>query len=81
MVRSIATRVSVPTFSLDRLDDEVEGLGHRRTLRRGQTESLTEVILSLEEPWRSRSLLWLSDRANGSAGRSAFAETGGRMGG
>jgi hypothetical protein len=41
----------------------------RGVRRRGQTESLAQVIFSLEEPWRSRFLLWLSERANGGCGR------------
>jgi hypothetical protein len=41
----------------------------RGVRRRGQTESLAQVIFSLEEPWRSRFLLWLSERANGGSGR------------
>lgn len=73
MTSSIATRASVPASSLDRVDDGVTGmlkerLGRRRTLTTGQTESLTPVIFSLEEPWRSRFPLWLSDRANGGCG-------------
>jgi hypothetical protein len=70
----MAARISVPTFSLGRMKKkEVTGmikerLDRRRTFKRGQTESLTEVIFSLEEPWRSRFLVWLSERANGGCG-------------
>lgn len=73
MISSIATRTSVPTFSLDRSNEEVTGmirekLGRSKTLANGQRESLTQVIFSMEEPWRSRFLVWLSDRANGGCG-------------
>lgn len=70
MIDSKVTRISVATFSLDRLKKEVtemlkEKIDRRRTLRRGQTESLARVIFSLEEPWRTRFLVWLSERADG----------------
>lgn len=53
----------------------MENHNGRGTLTRGQTESLTEVIFSLEEPWRSRFLWWLSERANGEYGRRPPSQT------
>lgn len=73
MINSVVPRISVSTFSLDRVKKEVTGMlkektDRRRTLRREPTESLAQVIFSLEEPWRSRFLVWLSERADGECG-------------
>ena len=40
-----------------------------------QTESMARVIFSLEEPWRSRFLWWLSERANGEYGHQLPSRT------
>ncbi len=73
MIDFATTRISAPFFSLNRASKEVaemlkERVDRRQILSRGQTESLARVIFSLEEPWRSRFLVWLSERANGNSG-------------